>query len=723
LTQHTPIFALDIGTRSVIGVIIQSLDNGKFQIIDIKMEEHKDRSMLDGQIHDVVAVSETIQSVKEQLEKKNGPLSNVSVAAAGRSLKTVRLKLDLSIEGQPLLRKEDIRAFELSAVQQAQKQLIEEKNDQDLTQYHCVGYSVVKYYLDHQNIGNLIDQRGHTATVEIIATFLPRVVVDSLITSLSRTDLQMEALTLEPIAAIQVLIPPSMRKLNIALVDIGAGTSDIAITAEGTIVAYGMVPFAGDEITEAISQQFLLDFHIAEEIKRQLSTFEEISFTDILGFSEIKKSDEVINQISESIKELSKNITQKILELNGKSPQAVMLVGGGSQTPRLTEYIAELLNLPPQRVAIRGIDAIQYPLIWPDFYQKGPEFVTPLGIGISSRVNPIQYITLHVNGEIIRLFEMKSMNIGDALIAAGIPVKKLFGKPGMALTVKVDHQLKIFPGEHGSLPTILLNNETATLDTPIQNGDRIEVEAGMDGKDASLKVEDLLHFSSTTLKQIRIDNKVYPVPPLVEINGIDAVLSSPIHDRDSILFFQVNTIEEVLVLLGFSTLPFAKNEMKVYLNGEAKNVTYQQKKLYRNLKEVFLTEPIYNDDQLLIDQEEKLFPTIKDLLQKEKHKLPFWEIEITFNGEPVIIKSNESHIYVNKAFASINDPLQPNSFIEVVGNQKSHTFSDVFNYIDLSGFSTEMPKGATRYVLKLNGELAEFHTPIRHGDQLELIWE
>src|SRR5690625_5489769 len=71
---------------------------------------------------------------------------------------------------------------------------------------------------------------GDKATVEVIATFLPQVVVESLLASLERADLTMEALTLEPIAAIHVLIPDSMRRLNIALVDIGAGTSDVAIT-------------------------------------------------------------------------------------------------------------------------------------------------------------------------------------------------------------------------------------------------------------------------------------------------------------------------------------------------------------------------------------------------------------------------------------------------------------------------------------------------------------
>ena len=92
--------------------------------------------------------------------------------------------------------------------------------------------------------------------------------MESLLSALKRANLEMEALTLEPIAAINVLIPPTMRRLNVALVDIGAGTSDIAITDYGTVVAYGMVPNAGDEITEALSDLYLLDFHQAEKAKR-----------------------------------------------------------------------------------------------------------------------------------------------------------------------------------------------------------------------------------------------------------------------------------------------------------------------------------------------------------------------------------------------------------------------------------------------------------------------
>lgn len=195
----------------------------------------------------------------------------------------------------------------------------------------------------------------------------------------------MEALTLEPIAAINVLIPSSMRRLNVALVDIGAGTSDIAITDKGTIVAYGMVPTAGDEITEALSDHFLLDFHIAENAKRQLATEESILIKDILGFDQLYPKSEVLDAIQPAIRALAEAISNEILRLNNQNPpKAIMLVGGGSLTPNLTNEIATILQLPANRVAVRGIDAIQN-LTKEDSIPATPELVTPIGIAIAAK--------------------------------------------------------------------------------------------------------------------------------------------------------------------------------------------------------------------------------------------------------------------------------------------------------------------------------------------------
>ena len=154
-------------------------------------------------------------------------------------------------------------------------------------QYYCVGYSVVEEQLDNVRIGSLVGQKGEKASVEVIATFLPRMVVDSLQNVIESLGMQIVSITLEPIAVANLVLSPVMRQLNLVLVDIGAGTSDIAVCGGNLISAFGMVPMAGDEITEAISGQFLLDFTRAEEVKRKLSSAYELRTINVLGKEEV----------------------------------------------------------------------------------------------------------------------------------------------------------------------------------------------------------------------------------------------------------------------------------------------------------------------------------------------------------------------------------------------------------------------------------------------------
>ncbi|WP_314733357.1 cell division FtsA domain-containing protein [Anaerobacillus sp. CMMVII] len=420
-----------------------------------------------------------------------------------------------------ILQKADLRTprhFTLRAKRctKAQYEIALEYEGHDSINYFCVGYSVLSYQLDGEEIGSLVDQSGYVAAVEVIATFLPKVVVDSLLAALNRAGLELEALTLEPIAAINVLIPPTMRRLNVALVDIGAGTSDIAITDSGTITAYGMVPVAGDEITEAISDHFLLDFPEAEIVKRQLYTNDEVVIKDILGFETVYKSQEVIELILPAIENLAKSITTEILNLNKKPPKAVMLVGGGSMTPNLAKVLAKCLQLPENRVAIRGIDAIKS-LKLTENVKAGPELVTPIGIAIAAKESPVEYLSVKVNDQTIRLFDIKQLTVGDGLLAAGIEISKLYGKPGLAIMVKVNNRLITIPGEHGKAPRLEKNGQSCSLDMPVRNGDTIFVQIGADGKNAEAIVGDV--FDSLPSKTIIINGRNYSLPASVIKNG------------------------------------------------------------------------------------------------------------------------------------------------------------------------------------------------------------
>ncbi|HBP65425.1 MAG TPA: ATPase, partial [Desulfosporosinus sp.] len=327
-----PIFALDIGTRMVMGLVMIKKEQG-YEILASARTEHRQRAMYDGQVHDVEEVARAVVIVKEKIEKKLGVhLTQVAVAAAGRALRTevavVEHKELLPVRWE----REDVLALEMEAVHQALRQLKLSSED-DSQSYHCVGYSTIAKWNEGEEISSLIGQRGKVASVSVIATFLPRTVVDGLVAVLGQVELEMTSLTLEPIAAGQAAIPTNMRRLNLALVDIGAGTADIALTKNGSFFAYGMVPMAGDAVTEAICSHYLLDFKVGEKVKRELNTKEELKFKDFLGAKVIAKKNDVLKVIQTVVGKIAESISREIMKLNKDVPQAVILIGGGSLTP------------------------------------------------------------------------------------------------------------------------------------------------------------------------------------------------------------------------------------------------------------------------------------------------------------------------------------------------------------------------------------------------------
>ena len=153
------LFALDIGTRNVMGIVGEK-ENKKINIVAVERQEHINRAMLDGQIHDVPQVASTIGEVWKRLVKKTGyDLKRVSVAAAGRALITISATADMDASNILALDFETGKLLELSAVQVAQRKLAADSRATDPTGYYCVGYSVVEFKLDGSRLANLVGQR------------------------------------------------------------------------------------------------------------------------------------------------------------------------------------------------------------------------------------------------------------------------------------------------------------------------------------------------------------------------------------------------------------------------------------------------------------------------------------------------------------------------------------------------------------------------------------
>ena len=486
------VFSLDIGTRSIIGMVGVVVED-KVKIIAIEKEEHNERAMIDGQIENIEKVSALAKKVKKRLEDKvHTKLKRVSVAAAGRALRTSRVDYEMVLQGPQVIDDEVINRLEAGAISKAEAQFdAENEAQEDTRRFYLVGYTVCQYYLDQYMISSLKDHRGKHIKVDLIATFLPSEVVESLYTTMNKIGLEVASITLEPIAAINAAIPENLRLLNLVIVDIGAGTSDIAACTSGSVTGYTMATIAGDEITESIMKEFLVDFMTAENMKAQIENEEEITFTDILGFERKASRDEIFRCIQGTSESLCREIAGKILEVNGSAPSALFLAGGGSKLAGLKEGLTAALEMDSNRVAIAG-NNFRTSAFSDEYDLNNPEYATPLGIAISSGLNMINdSFRVTLNEKSAKLFRSGSFTVMNLLMMNGYGFQDMLGRSGASVSVRVNGKRKVFYGMAAQPASLFINKREGRLSDIVHAGDHIEFVPAVHGLAAKPCVKDI----------------------------------------------------------------------------------------------------------------------------------------------------------------------------------------------------------------------------------------
>ncbi|MDK2825842.1 cell division protein FtsA [Methanolobus vulcani] len=696
-------FALDIGTRTVVGLVTE---DGNLNIKAACVHEHNERSMQDGQIHDVEKVAMVVDEVRKNLEKQTGcKLSKVAVAVAGRALKTSKVKVSVEMPYREISR-EDISELEFEAVARAGNELGNDKG------FNCVGYSVVRYELDGECISNIIGQKGSAVTLEVLATFLPEAVISSMFAVLDRCGLEASSVTLEPIAALNVAIPADMRKLNIALVDIGAGTSDIAITDNGTVIGYGMVPEAGDEITDFICDYYLVDFKKGENIKRSLTSKDKIELEDIFGVTTEVPVSQVIADIEHEVDKLAMHIAEEILSINEKVPRAVALVGGGSQTVGLREHLSKHLDIPVQRIGSRLPKQIEG-LSDNTGIVTGADMITPLGIARMAILDEgIEFIDLTVNDLEIHLMDINGLSVMDALVAA--KVKRLYPRPGMALSLTINSEFRTIEGDMGEHATIFHNGKKASLGDPVHKGSVIEFTAPVDGKNAHLKVKDLIKMQELkTELNINVNYKEIEMAPLVTINGKKASFDDIIPDRSDIKIrtpnledvlnaeFGNDELEKISVVINNNIQYFDRINYSVRLNGNSVD------------REELSQQPIRDNDIIFIEKSEFNYRIENILGKPEEGK----KISVVLNGNEIVFDGSMPQIGLNGKRASLSDRIDDGDNITLkMGEDADPILSDLFEFMDIK--KEELV--GKRMRLLVNNVPARFTTPLRDGNNVTI---
>lgn len=721
LNEEGYVFGLDIGTRSIVGTVGYRVGTDRFIVVAQEAIEHTTRAVIDGQIHDISTVAKTITEIKVRLEKRiHQSLYDVSIAAAGRVLKTKHVHAVFEFPTETKVTQEHIRSLDMMGVEQAYAELRKEKEDTGRN-FFCVGYSTVKYFLNGYPMEMIELHTANSIGVELIATFLPEEVVDGLYAAVEEAGLHVAGLTLEPIAAINVAIPEKFRLLNIALVDVGAGTSDISIVKEGSIIAFGMIPLAGDEITESIAKNYLIDFETAERVKRQCETRKTVSFRNIFGET-VKASKEEVAAISQgAIEEITSSIASRIIELNGgKTVSAVFVVGGGGKHEGFTKKLAEYLELAENRVALRGAEVLANIEFQQEGIRKDSTLVTPIGICMNYYEKRSNFIHVTVNDQRVKLYDNGKVTVLDACVSSGFSQTNLFPVRGDTLHYTINGKERIVKGKAGEVAVVTCNGKEVSLNERIAENDTIVIRASTKGGSGHIALEEIPECREE-LTVVLFGKKV-SCAKMTEVNGEARSLLYDVQDNDRIETFDYYTVSRV-----FEVAAVEKEEL-VLLNG-------REAGLMAKVKDGDVIEhkpqprPSVSEPEPEPDPEEEFQRQVEEdpLLQPMK-PLPEWMQDIPFDtpklGADGRLISGKTEGGQGNELTAEKKPILP---IQVTVNDTSvrmpckekPIFVDVFDV-----YPFDMTKaGGTRLVTRINGEDKDFTEPLYDGDRIELFWE
>ncbi len=449
------------------------------------------------------------------------------------------------------------------------------------------------------------------------------------------------------------------------------------------------------------------------------------------------------------------------MELNGgKSPSAVFLVGGGAHTPGILEGIAEKLNLPVQRIAIKDRKAVVECIADNELGSAG---VTVLGIALTAiRSLGNDFIDVMLNDEPISLFNSHKHTIMDVLLQAGINPALLISKNGKSIRFTYNGCKRIVFGEYGANAKITINGNEAGLETEVEEKDDIKLKFAQNGKDAAPKLcENIRNINSIS---IYIDDRIVNIEPVILVNGNTEDLEYIINNGDSVEVFLPSKIKDIKKYI-------LKEDINLLQNGvildEEYDVSEGEKIFRENISDskeenkektsaVKMCEADLENDKLDSQvsensieanteikghkgsentDEEHIVKKEADLgndkaeeeiasADVEKHisennnaseetRISIGEVEQL--EKDLQVKSNEPKVY-KEEFKIITVTI--NGDKTVMAGKTDYVIVDIFNYID---FDLTVPKG--NIVITINKQKCAYTDGIKDGDIIEVYWE
>jgi len=383
------IVGLDIGTTKTCAIVAEMTDTG---IDIIGIGSHPSEGLRKGVVINIENTVEAIKKAVDEAEHMSGcEISSVHVGIAGGHIKGQNSLGIVAVKGREVDEEDVRRAIEASKA-------IAIPLDREIL--HTLPQN---YIVDDQNgIRDPIGMSGVRLEVKVHIVTGSSASVQNIVKSVNRVGLDIDDMVLEQLASSEAVLSADEKDLGVVLLDIGGGTTDIAVFSDGSIKHTAVIPVGGNFITSDIATGLRTPLTEAEKIKikygcafsSMIPKNEIIEVPSVGGREPREVTRQILGRIIEPRTEEILNMSYKEVIKSGYEDilaAGVVLTGGTSIMAGITELAEHVFNMPVRRGFPAGIGGLTDVV-------NSPMYATGVGLVI--------YGSKNVSKDALKSFEM-----------------------------------------------------------------------------------------------------------------------------------------------------------------------------------------------------------------------------------------------------------------------------------------------------------------------------
>ena len=343
------IVGIDVGTTKVCTIVAQVSDAGKINILGVGLTPSK--GLDKGVVVNIDDAVNAIATSVEKAERLSGyRIGTAFVGVAGRHISSLNSRGVVAVQRPD---HEITRADVARAVESAQAVAIP-------TQREIIHVIPRAYVLDgNEGIRDPIGMSGFRLEVETHIVTGEVMAIQNLIKSVQKSGVEIDELVLQPLASGEAVLTAEDKDRGVMLVDIGGGTTDVAIFSQGGVWHTSVIPVGGNHFTNDIVYVLHTPHNTAEYLKLKYGSVvptpnegpeEDLIEIETLTVGEKQKiSRQLLNEILQSRAEQVVELIYNEIKRSGYEgmlPAGIVLTGGSAQIPRFDELIREMLGVP-----------------------------------------------------------------------------------------------------------------------------------------------------------------------------------------------------------------------------------------------------------------------------------------------------------------------------------------------------------------------------------------